>query len=101
MHRFGWGMRQLSNAEETFDDQTFPTTTAELIENCGETELELQNGNERLGDVLERVEDEELDSPEDAMQTTYGALGEEAIGRKGYSDRDPTCPGEDREPLSL
>jgi len=33
---------------------------------------------------------------------TYGALGEEAIGRKGYSDRDPYCIGEEgHERVSL
>lgn len=94
-------MRQLSNAKDTFEDQTFPTTTTELIEECGETKLELQNGNEQLGDVLGRIESEELESPQEAMQSTYGVLGEEAIGRKGYSDRDPRAPGEDHEPLSL
>jgi hypothetical protein len=36
------------------------------------------------------------------MEAAYGMLGEEAIGRKGYSDRDPRAPGEqDSEPLSL
>jgi hypothetical protein len=36
-------------------------------------------------------------SPPDTPRvlTAYGALGEAAIGRKGYSDRDATCPGED------
>jgi len=94
-------MRQVSDAEDSFASQTFPTTTEELIEECGDTELELQNGAEELGDVLDRVQVEEFDSAEDALQSTYGALGEEAIGRKGYSDRDPRCPGENHEPLSL
>jgi hypothetical protein len=94
-------MRLVSNAEDTFASHTVPTTASDLIEEYGELELELPNGNETLGDVLDRVDEQEFDSAEDATQSTYGALGEEAIGRKGYSDRDPTCPGEDHEPLSL
>jgi len=94
-------MRQISDATDSFGSHTFPTTAEELIDEYGETELELQNGAEQLGDVLDRVDAEEFDSAEEALQSAYGALGEEAIGRKGYSDRDPTCPGEDREPISL
>lgn len=94
-------MRLVNNAEETFATHTFPTTTDELIEEYGEMEFELPNGVEQLGDVLDRVDGEEFDSAEDALQSTYGALGEEAIGRKGYSDRDPVCPGENHEPMSL
>jgi len=52
--------------------------------------------------VLGRLPDERLESETDAKLLTYGLLGEEAIGRKEYSDRDPTCPGEDgHKPVSL
>jgi hypothetical protein len=95
-------MRLVSDAEETFAAQTFPMTTAELIEEYGEMELELPNGNNTLGDVLSRLPEEEYENPAEAMEAAYGMLGEEAIGRKGYSDRDPRAPGEqDSEPLSL
>lgn len=95
-------MRLVSDAEETFSTQTFPMTTDELIEEYGEMELELPNGNNNLGDVLSRLPEEEYDSPAEAMEAAYGMLGEEAIGRKGYSDRDPRVPGEQgSEPLSL
>lgn len=95
-------MRLVTDAEETFSTQTFPMTTEEVIEEYGEMELELPNGNNNLGDVLSRCPDEEYEDPEAALEAAYGMLGEEAIGRKGYSDRDPRAPGEqDSEPLSL
>jgi hypothetical protein len=95
-------MRLVSNAEETFATQTFPTTTAEFVEEHGETELELPNGASTLGDVLDCLPNEEFETEEDARLAVYSALGEEAIGRKGYSDRDATAPGEDgHEVVSL
>lgn len=95
-------MKLVSNAEDSVSNHTFPTTTTELIEDCGEVELKLPNGEDTLGDVLSRMPDAEYESSDEALQAAYGALSEEAIGRKGYSDRDPQCPGEDGpEPVSL
>ncbi len=95
-------MRLVSDAEDSFASHTFPTTTEELVEEYGEMELELPNGADTLGDVLGRMPNEEYETAEDAAQAAYSALGEEAIGRKGYSDRDPVCPGEQEyEPVSL
>lgn len=95
-------MRLVSDAEDSFASHTFPTTTTELIEEYGELELELPNGDNTLGDVLSRLPEKEYESSEEALEAAYGVLGEEAIGRKGYSDRDPLAPGErDSEPLSL
>lgn len=95
-------MRLARNVDESFAAHTFPTTTAELIEAHGEMTLELPNGAVTLESVLSRMPNEELETEEDARFTTYSALGEEAIGRKGYSDRDPSCLGEEgHERVSL
>lgn len=95
-------MRQVRDADETFATHSFPSTSTELVEAYGELEFELPNGVVTLGEVLEPLPEETFESADDARMAIYGALGEEAIGRKGYSDRDPTCPGEDgHEPISL
>jgi len=95
-------MRLLSNVEESFQTQTFPATTEELIKEHGEMEVELPNGTVQLDEVLSLFPDEKFESADDASVMTYGALGEEAIGRKGYSDRDPYCIGEEgHERVSL
>ena len=88
-------MRLVSNVDESFETHTFPTTTAEFVEEHGELELELPNGASTLGEVFECLPNEEFETEEDARLAVYSALGEEAIGRKGYSDRDATAPGED------
>lgn len=87
-------MRLTRTVESSCSEHTFPTTTTELIDEQGETRLELPNGAVTLGEVLGRLPGHELETAEDARLTIYSALGEDAIGRKGYSDRDPRCPGE-------
>ena len=95
-------MRLVSDVDESFATHTFPTTTEELIDNHGELKLELPNGTSTLEEILECLPNEKLETQEDARLAVYGALGEEAIGRKGYSDRDATAPGENgHEVVSL
>lgn len=95
-------MNVASVLEERFDGQSYPTTTSELIDDHGDVEMRLPNGAVTLAEVLGRLPEETLESPDEARLTAYSALGEGAIGRKGYSDRDPTSLGEaGPEPLSL
>lgn len=88
-------MRLVNSVEESFQSHTFPATTEELIDVYGEMTLELPNGTTTLDEVLGVFENETFDSAEDASVTAYSGLGEAAIGRKGYSDRDPACIGEE------
>lgn len=87
-------MEIASDVQNSFDAHSFPATTEELIEEYGEMVMDLPHGEVTLGEVLNRLPNEELDSAEEACLSTYSAFSEEAIGRKGYSDRDPRCPGE-------
>lgn len=87
-------MRPVQAAEESFATHTFPSTTDKFVEEHGDVELELANGVTTLADVLECLPNENLETEEEARLSVYSALGEEAIGRKGYSDRDATQPGE-------
>lgn len=95
-------MRVARAADEALTGQTFPTTTYELISNHGDVEFALPNGTVRLREVLAHLPNEPLATEDEARLTLYGAFGEEAIGRKGYSDRDPPSMC-DREylPISL
>lgn len=98
----GPDMKPTSAIEDCLEDHAFPSTTGELIEAHGDAELEHPNGVVTLGEALECLPDEDLATPEEARLAAYSALGDEAIGRKAYSDRDPTAIGErGHEPLSL
>jgi len=99
---FSGCMHQFTTAFERFETHTFPATTDELIEEYGETDLTHPNGTETLGEALSRLDSETLESAEQARMATFSAVSGDAIGRKGYSDRDPTQPGEEGpDPLSF
>src|SRR6056297_1192794 len=94
-HTLYSGMTMWTDAEEAFDAQQYPITTEELIEAEGDLTLELPNGTEKLADALRRSAPETFETAEDARLTAYAGVSGKAIGRKGYSDRDPVCMGED------
>jgi hypothetical protein len=78
----------------------YPLTTEELIDLCGESELAIE-GSESVGDALGRLGEETYDRPEEARFAVFTGVSAAAIGRRGYSDRDPDPPGTDRDPVSF
>ena len=83
----------LRQATELLRQHDYPATTNQLTDSYGDYELDLPNGTETLGEVLDRVESETFDTAGEAEETLYSAVSSKAIGRKGYSDRDPTTLG--------
>ena len=83
----------LRQATELLRQHDYPATTNQLADSYGDYELELPNGTERLGEVLRRGDSETFTNPGEAEAKLYSAVSNKAIGRKGYSDRDPTVLG--------
>jgi hypothetical protein len=95
-------MMRFNGTGDRLDAMDYPATTEEIIERCGDCELELQRGTEELGEVLSRLGDERFDTPSEVRLSVRSAVGHKAIGRRFYSDRDPTALGESGPtPLSL
>ncbi len=95
-------MMKFNGTGEMIDALEYPTTTDEIIDEHGQHEIELQRGTERVGDVLDRLATEEFETPEEVRLSVRSAVGHKAIGRRFYSDRDPTALGESGPtPLSL
>lgn len=94
---------RLNGTAEAIQTAEYPITSDELETKCAGHELELQNGTESVTAVLGRLGDETYECPEDALFALYAGVSNKAIGRKGYSDRDPTPPGavEGHEQLSF
>lgn len=88
-------MRMLSDATDAFESYDYPIAAEEIIETDGDIELELPNGTESLGEALSRSAPETFENAEDAEFAAFAGVSSKAIGRKGYSDRDPICMGED------
>lgn len=91
----------LNGTGELIDEHEYPATKDDLIDAYGDRTLDLQNGTESVGEILGRIESETFDTPEDARFAIYGAVSEKAIGRVGYSDRDPMPPGTPYTPDAL
>ncbi|TYL39789.1 DUF2795 domain-containing protein [Natronococcus pandeyae] len=91
----------LNGTGEVIDDHEYPATTEELIADYGDRTLELPNGSETVEEVLARLESETFANPEEARFAVYCAVSNKAVGRVGYSDRDPTPPGSPYSPESV
>lgn len=87
-------MQLLSNIDDRIDAHTFPATSGELIDEYGELQLQLPNGEETFGEAMKRLGDTTFVDAEDARLATYSAVSKDAIGRQNYSDRDSPSIGE-------
>ncbi|MUV87876.1 DUF2795 domain-containing protein [Natronomonas sp. CBA1123] len=87
-------MELLANVDDRIDAHTYPATATELIEEYGELELEVPNGEETFGEALGRLGDTTFEDADDARLAAYSAVSKNAIGRENYSDRDAPSIGE-------
>ncbi|WP_336035633.1 DUF5789 family protein [Halobacterium yunchengense] len=85
----------LRETADLLASQNYPLTADELADAVGDQELDHPDGAESLEAVIERCGEQRFESVEDATFAVYGALGAGAVGRVGYSDRDPTPMGVD------
>jgi hypothetical protein len=84
---------QLNGTGDRIENAEYPLTTDELVDVLEHAELDLQNGTETVAEILDRTGGETYETAEDARLALYTGVSNKAIGRKGYSDRDPTTPG--------
>lgn len=89
-------MRFMADVGEKLDAHSYPATTTELIEAYGEMEFDTDEC-ESFGEVMERLGEETFENSESARLAALSAVGDGAIGRKGYSDRDAPTVGEESE----
>ena len=84
------------------EGETYPITAEDLVRSVGDHHMALPNGAERFGAVIERSGEERFESAYDAQQALYASVSDKAIGRVGYTDRDPSPMGvDDHEPASF
>lgn len=88
-------MRFLASVGEKLDAHDYPATNEELMADYGDLELDLPDGTETFGEAMARLGQATFQNAEQARFAAYSVVSDEAVGRKYYSDRDPTAPGED------
>lgn len=84
---------RLIEFDRSIDRLEYPTTTETITDEFGGQKLQFQDCSERVERVIGRFGSETFASADEVRMTLYGALPGEAVGRKGYTDRDP--PGLD------
>ena len=100
----GIDFEEIDNA---LSETEFPVTSAELVADHGNAELKTSRGHETLDDVLGNYEaDEAFESTFEVKQAVLTMVGGDAVGRRGYTDRDPpaghdTTHGDDTGPDSF
>jgi len=91
---YGTDKMRLSEFDRTLDRLEYPTTTEHVASEFGGQELHFQDGSARVDRVIGRFGAETFASSDELRMTLYGSLPGEAVGRKGYTDRDPPALGE-------
>ena len=65
---------ELGDFDDVLENHEYPTTTDELIAAFGDREVETQRGSTTIEDVLDPIENETYDSPEDVRVRIQGLL---------------------------
>lgn len=94
---------ELGELNRLLRSHSYPATTGELLDAYGDVEIQLENGSQSFADVLGPFPGESFASADAVRVAVFTLVDEQAVGRKGYSDRDPPTLGErtDRPPESL
>lgn len=72
----------------------FPVSSTQLVERCGECQLEHANGTTSVADVLGPME-ETFRSARQVREAVVGSVGMGAVGRQRYTDRGGTAVAEE------
>ncbi|SNZ12267.1 hypothetical protein SAMN06269185_1582 [Natronoarchaeum philippinense] len=82
--------------DDALDELSYPVTTERLLDDHGDAELEYEGGSATLAELLDPMGGQKFESKTDVQQAALNMVGDDAIGRKNYSDRTPPATGEDR-----
>lgn len=80
---------RLNQLATELEGLSYPRTTAELAAALDGRVLDHAGGEEAVSALLERCGSDSMASADDAWLSVAASLDEDAVGRKGYSDRDP------------
>jgi hypothetical protein len=72
----------------------YPVTTEALVDDYGDRTLEFESGKTTLAAALTRLGDQTFESRDAVREALYAAVGEEAVGRTGYTDRGTGTPAD-------
>jgi hypothetical protein len=87
----------LETLKDELRDENYPLAREAALEEYGEYVLDLPGGEERVGDVLERVGDGDFSSHGALVERLDAGVGDEGVGRENYTDRGASAGENDQE----
>ncbi|AFZ72531.1 DUF5789 family protein [Natronobacterium gregoryi] len=75
----------------------YPISQDELFDEHGDREIEFGAESMTLEELVGPMNEDEYRSYDEVNQAIMNMVGDDAIGRKNYSDRTPPAVGEDRQ----
>lgn len=88
---------ELGPLADDLESESYPMETAEVIDEYGDRDLELQEGDATVRDLLEPQGETTYDSAREVKQSLLNMVGTDALGRDGYSDRGVGTRGEEED----
>ncbi len=88
---------ELGDLSGKLKDHEYPASQDELLEAYGDEEVELAGETTTFEELIGPLNEDEYRTYGEVEQAIMNMVGDEAIGRKNYSDRTPPAPGEDRQ----
>jgi|GEM_PF-85729 hypothetical protein len=88
---------EFGDLDDELDEMEYPVEAEELLDDYGSETLEFEEGSATLEELLEPMGSQSFESKNSVQQAVLTMVGDEAIGRKNYSDRDPPTTGQERQ----
>ncbi|WP_049922398.1 DUF5789 family protein [Halopiger djelfimassiliensis] len=88
---------ELGDLEDDLESADYPLSEDELFEEYGDRTIGISDGEATLEELLEPLNEDEYQDADQVEGAIMNMVGDEAIGRKNYSDRTPPAVGEQRQ----
>ncbi|SEW04267.1 DUF5789 family protein [Natrinema salifodinae] len=88
---------ELGDLQEDIQSEDFPIGHDELLEKYGDEEIEMSGETTTLEELIGPLGEDQYRDYGEVEQAIMNMVGDEAIGRKNYSDRTPPASGEQRQ----
>ncbi|WP_332898800.1 DUF5789 family protein [Haladaptatus sp. CMSO5] len=77
---------KLNDLASVLDELSFPLERTAGVEQCGDVTLQLADGRENLGALLERSNEDRFESPDDLLNEILSLLPQHAVGEPYQSE---------------
>lgn len=84
---------EFGSLADDLEEASYPMTKDELLDRFGDRRLEEADGGTTLRDVLGESGDDEYRDAEEVRQSIMNMIGDQAVGRKDYTDRGASDAG--------